>query len=120
MSKSILKCLLIALVSSFFLTGCIFAPVVPPKGLLYTDQKAPLMPIPTPIVGDAEGTSSTHTILFLVAFGDGSIDAAAKNGGITTITHLDYEFENYLGIYQRYTTIAKGLKIPAGVAPDGK
>ena len=50
----------------------------------------------------------TNCILGLVAWGDASAEAAAKDGGITIIEHVDYEYMNILFIYQRFTTIAHG------------
>jgi hypothetical protein len=43
----------------------------------------------------------------LVAWGDCSIETAAKAGGITQIRHIDYQSKNVLG-YQEFTTIVKG------------
>jgi hypothetical protein len=40
--------------------------------------------------------------------GDASISAAAQNGGITRIHHVDHETMNILGIYAKYTTIVYG------------
>ncbi len=89
--------------------GCIAAPVVPPLGLVYTKVDAPLS------IGTGEhepslkrGESSSRSILFLVATGDASVKAAARAGGITDIKHIDYEYRNVIGIYQRYTTIVYG------------
>ena len=86
--------------------GCIAAPVVPPLGLVYTDMKAPLN-----LGGDPaskRGTSTVTAILGMVSTGDGSIRAAAKNGGINDVQLVDYEFYNVLGIIQRYTTVVYG------------
>jgi hypothetical protein len=55
-------------------------------------------------VGSAEVTS----IMGLVAFGDGSITAAANNGGIRKIKYVDYEVENILGIIGKYKTVVYG------------
>jgi hypothetical protein len=42
------------------------------------------------------------------ATGDASITAAATNGGITKIHHVDHETLNILGIYARYVTVVHG------------
>jgi hypothetical protein len=55
-------------------------------------------------VGSAEVTS----IMGLVAFGDGSIMAAANNGGIRKIKYVDYEVQNFLGIIGKYKTVVYG------------
>lgn len=88
------------------LSGCVFAPVSPPRGILYNDQKAPLFPGGMP--GSKEGVSSAHNILFLVGWGDASLTAALEDGDISQLRHTDYRVQNYALIYQKYTTIAKG------------
>ena len=87
-------------------SGCCLAPVIPPRGVLYNDQKAPLFPGKE--LGGREGKASAHNILFLVGWGDASLHAAAFNGRITTIKYTDYRMFNILAIYQCYTTIVKG------------
>jgi len=47
-------------------------------------------------------------ILGLVATGDASTEAAAREGGISTIHSADYSYFNVLGVYQRYETIVHG------------
>jgi TRL-like protein family len=98
--------LLAALVLVLLITGCVFAPVNPPRGFIYTNQKAPLFPGNGG--GEKVGEASTYSILLLVAWGDASITAAAKDGGITKIKQLDYQVFNILPIWQEYTTIVRG------------
>ena len=47
-------------------------------------------------------------ILGLFAGGDASVEAAVRDGGISEPRHLDYRFFNFLGIYQKFTTIVRG------------
>jgi hypothetical protein len=54
------------------------------------------------------GKSSTTSILFLFAWGDASVAAAARDGGITTIRHADYEYLNVIGLYTSFTTVVRG------------
>ena len=54
------------------------------------------------------GKAETTSIMGLVATGDSSIKTAAANGGIKKIKYVDYEVENILGIYGKYTTIVYG------------
>ena len=86
--------------------GCIGAPIVPPLGLVYTDYDAPLSL--NGDVGNRRGEASVVAILGLISTGDGSVRAAARNGNISQVQRVDYEFYNVLGIYQRYTTVAYG------------
>ena len=95
-----------ALLMGAMLTGCAVAPVVPPRGILFNNQDAPLFGGRE--VGTKEGRASTYTLLFLVGWGDASITAAARNGDITQIKQTNYGMLSYLGLYQRYTTIVRG------------
>lgn len=88
--------------------GCIGAPVVPPLGLVYTDIDAPLTIGPSSAEGARRGTASVTSILGLFSFGDGSVKAAAMDGGIREVQRVDYQFTNVIGIYQKYTTVAYG------------
>jgi hypothetical protein len=99
---SVVAALLLALGS----LGCLGAPIVPPLGLVYTDLDAPLSL--NGQVGERRGEASVVAILGLISAGDGSVRAAARNGGISRVERVDYEFFNVLGIYQRYTTVAYG------------
>lgn len=90
-------------------TGCLVAPVIPPVGIVYSDLKAPLdYDQEESAVGTKAGTAQTESVLGLVAWGDASIQTAAANGNIATLTGADYEYFNILGVYQRYRTIARG------------
>lgn len=93
------------------LSGCMTAPVVPPWGSFYTQIKAPLDLDSQngKQIGPKRGVASTTAWLGLVSTGDAGVRAAAENGDITRINHLDYEFQNiFFGLYARYTTIAYG------------
>ncbi len=48
------------------------------------------------------------SILGAVSWGDCSINAAAKDGGLSTIDSADYKYYNILGVYQTFTTIVHG------------
>ena len=80
-----------------------------PVGVLYTDLTLPA--IATSNAQGAKvkvGTAECTSILALVAMGDASIEAAAKNGGITKIHSVDWEANNILGIIGKYKTIVRG------------
>lgn len=92
------------------LSGCMTAPVQPPRGIIYTSQTAPLF---NPItaeesVGSKSGESSAASILGLIAWGDAGLRTATQEGGITQVKHVDYEYTNIIGIYQEYKTIVYG------------
>jgi hypothetical protein len=91
--------------------GCQYtAPVKPPMGGLFSSYSAPMS---TQFTGQSTpaktGQASAESVLGLVAWGDCSLQTAAKNGGLATIDYCDYEYVNVvLGIYQKFTTKAHG------------
>jgi hypothetical protein len=99
--------LLVALLLAIGVGGCVAAPVVPPLGMVYTEFDAPLS-LGGGEVGSKRGESSVTAIFGLVSTGDASVKAAARAGGISQVKRVDYEFYNFLGVYQRFTTVAHG------------
>jgi TRL-like protein family len=100
-----LKGLVLAVSCAALITGCALGhgPVIAPVTI---NAKGPVAAGPAmtgPKVGRAEAWG-----IVLVAMGDASISAAAQNGGITRIHHVDHETMNILGIYAKYTTIVYG------------
>lgn len=59
-------------------------------------------------VGGKTGEACAESILGWIAIGDASIETAAKNGGITTVTTVNRRVKNYLGVYAQYCTVVKG------------
>jgi len=87
------------LASVFLLSGCLYTHVVTP---LDTD-------VNKTVLGQKKGEASTESVLWLIAWGDAGTAAAAKQGGITTVNHMDREFLNVVfGIYTKTTTIVYG------------
>ena len=80
------------------------------SGCLYTNTTVPLdTNVSQTTIGPKIGVSSVHSVLWLVAWGDGGVDAAAKNGGLKKIDQLDLRtFEVFFGAYTRIDTIAYG------------
>ena len=98
--------LLTVLLVATFLTGCAS---LAPIGILYTEVKVPSQ------LGDGKdvtyskvGQASAKSYFTLIATGDASIDAAAKNGDIKVIKYVDYHVENFLGMIGTYTTTVYG------------
>ena len=78
-------------------TGCIH--VGAPYDL-YIDNTTP---------GAKEGRASRYTVLWAANWGDSGVAAAAKNGGIKTINHMDQELTVVLfGFYIKQTTVVYG------------
>jgi hypothetical protein len=92
---------LVALCAIFLLptTGCVYFNVTSPLDTNLDETQ----------LGSKVGTSEAKSILGLVAWGDAGTDAAAKQGGITTIRHADQENFAILGfVYARYRTVVYG------------
>jgi len=93
----------IKLVSLFFavlfLSSCV-----------YTNIKIPLDDdVNNTQLGEKVGYSRAHSIAWLVAWGDSGTHAAAVDGNIQTIQHLDLHFISILfGLYTQHETIAYG------------
>lgn len=102
-----MKKLLVPGVLGLLCAGCVSAPFQPPPGLFET-TKAPLSTQGNWKVGAKEGRSSVSTYLGLISTGDCSISAAARAGGLTKVDYVDYEYENYIGVYQKTTVVVYG------------
>lgn len=60
-------------------------------------------------LGSKVGEASNQGVLWLVAWGDAGMQAAAENGGIKTLMHADRRVLSVLfGLYTRTTTIVYG------------
>ena len=97
----------IAITATVVLTGCATST---PVGSLYTQVKLPVAVTEAKAASTKlkVGKAECKSILGLVATGDASIDTAAKNAGITTIHHVDWEAENILGIIGTYRCVVYG------------
>ena len=99
------KKVLLLLVAVFLFSGCAtsYHPLV---GLLYTDNKGPLL-VTESTEGTKEGIAKSK-VVFGVCYGDSSIGAAAANGGISKIMAVDVDITSFLGLYVEYKTIVRG------------
>ena len=81
------------------LPGCVFRSVTYPLDTDVNDTT----------LGAKVGRSTSHQILGLVAWGDRGTEAAAREGGISTVRHMDvHVMEVCLFVYGKYTTIVYG------------
>jgi hypothetical protein len=80
------------------------------SGCAYVNTKTPLdVDLDQTTLGQKSGVAEARSVLWLVAWGDASYAAAAKNGGITTMRHADQEIFNVLfGLYTRYRVVVYG------------
>lgn len=97
--------LLLALLAVVLFAGCL-AVDTPAKGLIFTNVRGPITT--TGGVGEKVGKASATAWFGLVAVGDCSIEAAAKQAGITKIQTIDHHSQSVLGIWGRYTTVVRG------------
>lgn len=77
-----------------------------PQGSLVTSTKVGIYA--TENAGSKYGTSCAFSILGLIALGDGSIETAAANGGVSTIKSIDLESFSILFFYARLCTVVRG------------
>ncbi len=92
-------------------TGC--AGMGYPAGSLYTGTTTPHGVNRNELSGAAKsgdkmGESCSTGILGLVAFGDASVDAAKKAGGVTEIHSVEFRAMSILGLYSQGCTVIHG------------
>lgn len=80
------------------------------SGCLYSNVRFPLdEDLWKTELGSKVGVASNYSILWLVAWGDAGVQAAARNGEISVINHMDMGVESYFfGAYTRRDTIVYG------------
>ncbi len=89
----------IVLALSLLLSACIYTRVTMPLSTELNKTE----------LGHKRGEASMYSVLWLVGFGDAGAAAAARQGNITVMTHMDREYQTVLfGIYTRTTTIVYG------------
>ncbi len=87
------------LVVMFLVSGCLYAHVKTP----YDTN------LDKTTLGQKTGKAKMQSVLWLFAWGDASTAAAAKDGGLSVVNHMDREFLNVVfGIYTETTTIVYG------------
>lgn len=97
-----------ALAAGLSSPACLTVPG-PPPGLLCTYAQGPLA-----LASDGSevepakvGRAESHSAL-LFTYGDASIAAAMKEGGITRVQHVDYEVKSLFWVFTEYTTVVYG------------
>jgi hypothetical protein len=84
-----------------------------PAGMLYTGITSPAQNLTVATDSSAapnkKGEASAMAFLGLFAFGNGGINAAMKDGGITKVHHVDHHVVHFLyAIFAKDTTIVYG------------
>ena len=80
------------------------------SGCAYMNVKVPLdKDLNQTTLGSKTGQASSQSVLWLFAWGDSGTKAAAENGNITTINHMDAQLKSILfGLYTKNTVIVYG------------
>ena len=94
----------------FSFTGCGAYATSPVTGFLITDVSAPIG-VGSGIRENLSvniGEASAHSLFGLFAWGDASIQAAAKDGSIEKISYVDAHRVNVFGLYSKYTVKVYG------------
>jgi hypothetical protein len=87
------------ILATVLMTGCLYTHVMTP----YDTN------LDKTVLGQKKGKASMHSVLWLFAWGDASTAAAAKEGGVGVVNHMDREFLNVIfGVYTETTTIVYG------------
>lgn len=87
-------------------TGCAMGRS-PVTGFLFTEVKGSES-VSSNAIGSKTGSSCATSILGWVATGDASSTAAAKAGGITQISSVDYHTRSILGLWAESCTLVTG------------
>jgi len=58
--------------------------------------------------GSKTGQACATSIMGVAAYGDASVAAAKQAGGIATVSHVDHDLYNVLGIYAKTCTVVVG------------
>lgn len=102
--KKVFRNLLAIGVAALLLPGC---GGIGLYGGLYTDVTTPVEATANS-VGSKVGTTEAISVLGMVAIGDAGINTAAKNGGISKISHVDMQTYSILGLFGKYTIYVYG------------
>ena len=91
------------------------APVQPPRGALFTAYSAPITTdfADTPVQGRTGEASTLYvripvSSLLQFAFGDASLETAARRAGISQIHYADYEILEVLGVFGEFKVRVHG------------
>ncbi|HYO51225.1 TRL-like family protein [Archangium sp.] len=59
-------------------------------------------------LGSKSGEGCATSILGIVTTGDTSVNETTRKANINRVSHIDYRFENILGVYAKYCVIVYG------------
>ena len=93
------KALALLALAAILLAGCASTQ---PIGILYQNLKVPAATGPAKGAWTKRGVAISHSYLGVMAVGDSSIASACANADIKEVVYVDWEVENFLGIYATY------------------
>mgnify|MGYP006301749865 CR=1 FL=1 len=96
---------------ALMLVGCTMGPTTPVCYALVADITTPAVQGVTSSdgsVGAKRGEASVYNICCITSFGDSSIAAAARDGGISNVKTVSYIYKNTFYVYQQGTTVVTG------------
>ncbi len=113
--------LILSAVTALLMAGCVKAPFSPPFGGVVTSVRVPLQyefkdggtPCAT-----ASGSVSSWFVQWpfyptvSIAADDCSIQKAARDGGLSSVSYADYEYFQVLGVFGKTTVRAYGPRAP--------
>lgn len=76
-------------------------------GLVYTDTVEGLY-VDNNVSAARTGKACSTKILSLFVTGDASVEAAKRNGRISSVATMDAEYSNILGVYGKACTVVRG------------
>lgn len=88
------------------LTGCGVSAL--PIGAVVTDVTYPMSATNVSVSSPKTGEATCVSYLMVYAKGDCSIEAAKKNGNITTVTSVDWHYDTIMGFVNNYKVIVRG------------
>jgi hypothetical protein len=91
--------------TAILLNGCI-SPI--PSGTIYSGATMPHSAPATDMSYTKNAVSYSHSVLGLIAWGDGGISSAVKKGNIKTLKIVDYNIYNIVCLYMLYRTEVYG------------
>ena len=101
-SGSAIAMLLIGCAGFGYPTGSLYTGTQVPHGMDRNETSGPGK------TGDKQGESCATGILAIAAFGDASLDAAKKAGGVSEVHSVEFHQTNILGIYAQGCTVVHG------------
>jgi len=92
--------------TTIFMSGCA---VRPTHAMIYTNTQSPYMATNVEAKATKVGMSEKCANYFgIIATGDCSIKKAKENGGIKSVSTVDWEGVSFLGIYTSGRTVVTG------------